>query len=160
MSLIIPALDLEVCHFQRIKHGIRVYGTWLRKSRTSTAPCLVLIDANKLAVAGVVVPVVIPIAEAWRYAVSTDAGGETIGDPEHVARSIAEWLQKGFLSGSVMNSRDHLRILDAINDNIRDLYHMPPTPPSKPETKIVLGDMTTTDRDTGQKTDVEISINV
>ena len=155
-SLIRPALDLNQYHFQRIKRGIRVTGTWLFEDRTH-APCLVLTDANVIPVPGVVTPIVIRMRDAWIYAVSKDAGGDTIGDPILAGKSINDWLGKGLLPGNPYNPKDHFAILDAINDNIRDLYAMPPRRPTQ---RRVVGEITTTNRDTGASETKEIADNV
>jgi hypothetical protein len=155
-SLISIALDLNQYHFQRIKRGIRVTGTWLFEDRTH-APCLVLTDANALPIPGTVTPIVIRMRDAWKYAVSKDAGGDTIGDPVHVGTSINEWLAKGLLPGNPYNPKDHFAILDAINDNIRDLYAMPPR---RPTTRRVVGEITTTNRDTGETKTTEVANHV
>lgn len=155
-SLIRPALDLNQVHFQRIKNGIRVMGTWLFKGNKH-APCLVLTPAGSMPLAGVVVPVVIPLSEAWRYAVTREPGGDTIGDPTHVCIAINEWLGSGILPGNPHNPRDHFAVLDAINDNIRDLYAMPPRRPTR---AVIVGEAITTNLETGASEVSEIKDHV
>jgi hypothetical protein len=155
-SIIRPALDLSQYHFQRVKKGIRVTGTWLFEGRKH-APCLVLTDANALPIAGTVVPIVIPLREAWRYAATKEGGEEVIGDPIHAGISINEWLGKGLLPGNPWNPRDHYAVLDAINDNLRDLYAMPPRRPTKRE---IIGDVTVTFHGTGKTQTTEVVNNV
>jgi hypothetical protein len=120
-NLIRPAINLMHRHFERTKHGIVVIGTWFTHvdERGRTEPCLVLLSAYRPIMAGRTVPVVIPMSEAWRYAVSDDP---EVGDREHAHQSISEWRNQGLLPGGAV------QILDAINDNLRDLYAMPPKP--------------------------------
>lgn len=154
-----PALDLSRVHFERVKRGIRVSGTWLREGN-QVQPCLVLTPANRLPVPGQCVPVVVPLNEAWRYALQRDAGGDMIGDPIHAGTSINEWLVKGYLPGSPLDKRAHLAVLDAINDNIRDLFAMPPRPPAASLHRVDIGEVTITDKSTGKTHTKEISNNV
>lgn len=155
-SLIQPALDMSQYHFQRYKNGIRITGTWLFEGRKH-APALVLTPASNLPISGVCVPVVIPLREAWRYAVTKEVGGDTIGDPDHVCISINEWLGEGILPGNPWNARDHFAILDAINDNLRDLYNMPPRRPTR---AVVVGEVTITNQDTGKSETKELTDHV
>lgn len=145
-SLLRPALDLSIYHSQRICHGIRVTLTWLFEGNKH-APCMVLTPASSLPMPGVVKPVVIPFREAWRYAMTKQDGGDTIGDPEWVGLAINDWLGNGYLPGNRHNPRDHFAVLDAINENLRDLMMMPPRRPTRRE---VIGDAIITNRDTGK----------
>lgn len=151
-SLIRPALDLSQVHFERIKNGIRVMGTWIFENNKQE-PCLVLTPARSLPLPGVVTPVVITLREGWRYAVSRDAGGDTIGDPEHVCLAINDWLGSGVLPGNPHNPRDHFAVLDAINDNLRDLFAMPPQRPAR---AVIVGEAVTTNLETGESTTQEV----
>jgi hypothetical protein len=150
-----PALNMGQYHFQRYKNGIRVTGTWLFESNKH-APCLVLTPASALPIAGTVTPIVIPLREAWRYAVTKAHGGDTIGDPEHTGMAINEWLGSGILPGNPWNKRDHFAILDAINDNLRDLYDMPP---HRPTERVIVGEFTTITAN-GRSQTMEIADNV
>lgn len=145
-SLIRPALNLTMRHFERTKHGIVCIGTWLTRDddRGRTEPCLVLLHGSRPIAAGRTVPVVIPLSEGWRYAVAED---RSVGDPEHAGIRINEWLAEGLLPGNVHNPKDHIRVLDAINDCLRDLIHMPPKPKTE---SYAIGDITITDRLTGK----------
>jgi hypothetical protein len=83
-------------------------------------PCMVLVDAGRTVSAKHTMPVVIYLDNAWRFAVSEDP---RVGDRLHTKISITEWIDTGMLSGTFIN------ILSAINENLRDLYNMPPKPP-------------------------------
>jgi hypothetical protein len=139
-SIIRPALNLAFQHFTRTKHGIVCVGTWLTHAddRGRTEPCLVLLDAHRPIAAGRTTPIVIPMSEAWRYAVSDDP---QVGDKAHAARSILEWLDAGLLPGT------GVQVLDVINDNLRDLYAMPPKPQFG---SYAIGDLIIKDRETGR----------
>lgn len=144
-SLIRPALDLRQRHFERTKHGIVCIGTWLtNESDGRTQPCLVLLHASRPIAAGRTVPIVIPLDQFWRFVVAED---KSLGDPQHAATSINEWLAKGWLPGNVHNPKDHLKVLDAINDNLRDLIHMPPKPRLG---SYAIGDIEIRDKKTGK----------
>lgn len=120
-SIIRPALNLTQRHFERTHQGIICIGTWLTHDddKGRTEPCLVLLDAARPIAAGRTTPVVIPMREAWRYAVSDD---KTIGDRQHAKRAIVGWIEDGILPNGF------IPILSAINDSLRDLYNMPPKP--------------------------------
>lgn len=144
-SLIRPAIDLTRYHFARSIHGISCIGTWLTDEKTGrTQPCLVLLHHLRPIKAGRTVPIIIAMDQLWRYAKSDD---RTIGDPEHVCIQINDWLANGLLPGSVYNPKDHFRVLDAINECIRDIYHMPPKPH---EGSYAIGDVTIRNKETGE----------
>lgn len=145
-SLIRPALNLALRHFERTHHGIICIGTWLTHDddRGRTEPCLVLLHGARPIAAGRTVPIVIPLSEFWRYAVSED---KSIGDPVHAGLRINEWLGAGLLPGNPHNPKDHFKVLDAINECLRDLVHMPPKPKTE---SYAIGDITITNRLTGK----------
>ena len=156
-SLLRPALDLSIYHSQRICHGIRVTLTWLFEGSNKHGPCMVLTPAHSLPLPGVVRPVVIPMREAWRYAMTKENGGDTIGDPEWVCLAVNDWLGNGYLPGNPHNPRDHFAVVDAINDNLRDLFSMPPRRPTRRE---VIADATITNRSTGKSVTQEVENHV
>ena len=156
--LIRPALDLSKREFERVHRGILCFGTWYtdNDNRGKSEPCLVLLDPSKSLLPGPdrAIPVIIPLSEAWRYAVSDD---KSVGDPRHAGIMINEWLGGGILPGNPHNPRDHIAILSAINDCLRDLIHMPPKPKGE---KFVIGDVIMTDRNTGKTTEKEVATDV
>ena len=89
-------------------------------------------------------PIVIPLSEFWRYARAAD---NSLGDPIHAGLRINEWLGEGLLPGNPHNPKDHFKVLDAINECLRDLVHMPPKPRTE---SYAIGDITITDRLTGK----------
>lgn len=145
-SLIRPAINLAHRHFERTKHGIVCIGTWLTHVDEGgrTEPCLVLLHGMRPIAAGRTIPIIIPLSESWRYAMPED---RSVGDPIHAGLRINEWLAEGLLPGSVHNPRDHLKALDAINDCLRDLVHMPPKPVTD---SYAIGDAVVTDHATGK----------
>ena len=150
-SLIRPALNLVYQHFQRTKHGIVCIGTWLTHDddRGRTEPCLVLLSAYRPIAAGRTTPIVIPMSEAWRYAVSDDP---EVGDKAHAAASILSWIEADLLPAT------GVQILDVINDNLRDLYAMPPKPHIG---RYAIGDLIIKDRASGETVkEAEISNDV
>lgn len=145
-SLIRPAINLRMRHFERRKHGIICIGTWLTHDadRGRTEPCLVLLHGNRPIARGRTIPVIIPLSEAWRYAVSDD---KSLGDPVHAGLRINEWLGDSLLPGNPYDPKAHVAVLDAINDCLRDLIHMPPKP--RTDTRAI-ADITIRDRLTGK----------
>jgi hypothetical protein len=121
---LIPIVDLAKVRFSHTHAGIRVIGTWYYDVQTRDhEPCLVLLDASRPVRRGRVIPVVVPLREAWRWALH-----DGVGDPIHCARSADEWMAAGLLPGEPGNRRDRLRILNAIDSRLRDLLLMPPRP--------------------------------
>lgn len=144
-SLIRPALDLRHRAFTRTHHGIVCIGTWLTAERGGrTQPCLVLLHPLRPISAGRTIPIVIAMDALWQYAQAED---KSVGDPVAAAIQITDWLACGDLPGDVHNPRDHFRILDAINECIRDVYAMPPKPDFG---SYAIGDVVITDRTTGK----------
>lgn len=144
-SLIRPALNLAHRHFERTKNGILCIGTWLTDEKGGrTQPCLVLLHPGRPVKPGLTIPVVIALDQAWRYAMAED---KSLGDPAHSGAQINYWLKQGLLPGDVMNPRDHIRVLDAINDCLRDLIHMPPKPKLG---AYAIGDVLLIDKTTGK----------
>lgn len=119
-----PTLQLENRHFSRIKHGLEVIGTWYQNedTRWRWKPCLVLLP-QYWPPTHRPVPCIIPLENAWKWALHGD-----VGDPEHVLMMIAYWFDEGFLPGAPFNKRDHMRVMDAVNDSLPDLIAMPPRP--------------------------------
>lgn len=118
-----PALDLRYRHFERQKHGMHIIGAWLRDETGDYDPCIVLLHASRPIVPGRTTPCIIPLREAWRWAAHGD-----VGDPSHVARVVNDWIASGALPGNVWIKRDRLAVLDAVNENLPDLFTMPPRP--------------------------------
>jgi hypothetical protein len=119
-----PTLQLENRHFSRIKHGFEVIGTWYQNedTRWRWKPCFVILPANP-APGRRLMPCVIPLENSWMWAMQ----GE-IGDPGHVFETTVEWFQSGALPGVAGNKKDHMRLLDAVNENLTDLIKIPPRP--------------------------------
>ncbi|WP_417261674.1 hypothetical protein [Celeribacter sp.] len=138
-----PALDLSRFAFKREKHGITVFGTWFFEGRRSE-PCLVLLPANKKISRLTSTPVVVPLSTAWIFAEHDD-----VGDPVEASRTIREWLAAGLLPGSAAQVSDRVRVLDVINDNLRDLIMMPPAPFKAIKDQIV-GEAQVVDKNTGR----------
>lgn len=133
-SIIRQTLDLTKRHFTRVKNGFEIIGTWYQNEDTHWRwkPCLVIMPAEKWGRR--VTPVIIPETEAWRWALQKD-----VGDPFHCLQKAAEWFQEGILPGTAFNKRDHMRLYDAINDNLRDLQNIPPR--ERGDTAVI-GDVT------------------
>lgn len=137
-----PALDLRRRRFEGSRHGIVVVGSWLNERGRSSQPCLVLLHPARPVAAGKTVPCVVPLSEAWRWAAHGD-----VGDPEHVARVVNDWLANGYLPGNIHSRRDRLAVLDAVNFYLPDLISMPPQPPAD---TAPVGEIVAIDRDTGR----------
>lgn len=141
-----PALDLRIRQFERQKHGMVCIGTWFHDPDTGAdEPCLALLHAGRPVVSGRTVPVIIPLSEAWRWAMH----GE-VGDPEHCGIAVSNWLLDGLLPGNPHSARDRIKVLDAINESLSDLIAMPPAPRDfGPRKSIGFGEMSLIDASTG-----------
>lgn len=139
-----PALDLSKLHFKSERNGILILGTWLFTDQR-WRPCMVLLHANRPIQRGRTIPVVIPLSEAWRWAMH----GE-VGDPAHCVAQIIEWTHHGYLPGNPASKKDHMRIMDAIDSRLPDLIAMPPRP--KGET-VAIGEATMINAKTGEVID-------
>lgn len=142
-----PILHMDRVAFARQKHGIIIIGTWCYEKGRSQ-PCLVLLHAARPIMRGRTVPIIIRLETAYLWA--AHAG---IGNPEHCRAAADEWLQAGLLPTSGNAIRDAVNVLDAVNDNLRDLIHMPPAPKGERE---ILGDMLMVNKDTGEITEREM----
>lgn len=123
-------LDLTQVHFQRTFGDITLFGTWFGEQRR---PALVLLPTYMIGYAGVV-PCVVPLASAWKWA-------EETGDPRHAARISRMFAQS--LSLSPDNIATLMRITTIIRDHIGDLIAIPP----KPTECRVVADAIRTDED-------------
>lgn len=148
-----PALNLAVHKFWEVINGMHVIGTWVCEGPRRWQPCLVLLDANRPISARHQTPIIIPLSEAWRWAMH----GE-VGDPAHCVAQCMKWIAAGFLPGDPLNKRDYMRIVDAINRRLPDLIAMPPRPPTE---RIAIGEVAAIDKDTGKiLTEQEIHLDV
>ncbi|WP_126975581.1 hypothetical protein [Frigidibacter oleivorans] len=152
-----PPLDLRLRAFERITKNIILIGSWWRTGRASYEPCLVLLHPGRPIARGRTTPVVILMSDLWRFAMPED---RSVGDPVYAGLRINEWLGAGLLPGSAHHARDHVAILDAINDGIRDVFHMPPDPPEIFGKSLPIGEVTMTDRASGRTIETEISTDV
>lgn len=145
------SLDLERRAFDRVLRGIRVIGSWLTEGR-DVQPCLVLVPPRVELRPGKCTPCVIPLRSGWAWSFDPE-----VGDPIHCAQQVNEWLLCGALPGSVHNNRDRLAIYHAVNESLRDLYHMPPFPPERRAREV--GEAIVTERETGKVVAHEAVIN-
>lgn len=142
-SLVPPALNLAKTHFWDTINGIHVIGTWHSTKPRRWKPCMVLLHAGRPISARHQTPIIIPLTEAWRWAMH----GE-VGDPGHCVAQCMKWMAAGFLPGNFQNKRDYMRIIDAINRRLPDLIAMPPRPVSGDQ--VAIGEVTAIDKDTGK----------
>lgn len=150
VSIIEPVLRLDQAHFERVKHQFRITGTWHKVGRKSWEPCLAITPRIRWP-GRRIVPVIIPLSSAWKWAMH----GE-IGDPGHVFAKTAEWFVTGILPGAAGNKRDHMQLLNAINESLPDLITMPPRP--RGETATIAEVMIR--KDTGEIIEREITNDV
>lgn len=144
-----PALDLNKRHFDATINGIRIIGTWFREGRNRSQPCLVLLDPRYTLRRGHrPPPVVIKLDDAWRWAMHGD-----VGDPAHCVAQVCEWMHNGILPGNPANKLAYMAIIDAINQRLPDLIAMPPLPV---EQGLIWGDLTATNRNTGETIEKEV----
>lgn len=150
----IPALDLSLTAFDRTIRGIRVIGSWwLDQNGTKPPqPCLVLLHPYRRVAPGRVVPIVIHIADIWKWDPGTPdpvvIEQPRDGGPTWASRTIRTWLEDGLLPGNPMNPADRLAVYDAIVDSLRDLRHMPRLPPRK--SSRLLGEISMVNETTGE----------
>lgn len=121
-------LDLTQVHFLRTYGDITLYGTWFGKDRN---PALVLMPTYLIGRPRVV-PCVVPLASAWKWAPET-------GDPAHAARVSLMFAER--LTLTPHNPMTLMRITTIIRDAIGDLLHIPP----KPTEGVVVADAIRTD---------------
>lgn len=142
-SIIRPALNLNHKHFDRTIRGIRCIGSWYfdQENGGQYEQCLVLTDAQRMISSQRIVPIIILLNDAHKFAVSDD--GE-VGDKFHAQSSITEWILEGHLPNDVIG------IMTAINDCLRDLYNMPPIPD---EGQFAIGDVIIKDPLSGKTID-------
>lgn len=143
-------LDLSLTHFKRPQGDLTVYGTWLLDG-TGDRPCLVILRTNEERHPDAI-PVVITIDQAWRW--SDGEGGLPMGDPEYASHQAQLAGQHLRLTDDV---RTVLRIVALVNAHLGDLLSIPPFPREKGN---VLGELTITNRSTGETTEVEIPDDV
>lgn len=155
-----PVLDMEHIKFQTVAPGnIRVTGTWMmHPTKKISQPCLVLTDNRKPLVPGKVMPIIIPLGEAWRWM-------EKVGNFEDAMWTIHGWITMGYLPGSASNEQDLWHVFDAIQCRLRDLVYMEPMP-AAPAMKhsvspTTIGEIVITNADTGAVVqEVEVKANV
>lgn len=156
-----PVIVPEHCDFETVAPGnIRVTGTWMmHPSRPTSQPCLVLTDARKPFVPGRVVPIIIPLSEAWRWM-------EDVGSIEDSMRTVRDWIALGWLPGSPSNNADLILAYDAVQCRLRDLIAMTPMPEA-PAVKYgvrdaqTVAELTITDRATGAVVqEIEVTAHV
>ncbi|MGN7869558.1 hypothetical protein [Paracoccus sp. 22332] len=151
----IPALDLSLTAFDRQIGPVRVIGSWWldEQGMKMPRPCLVLLHPLRRVRAGVTVPVVIKLDDAWKWAPDTPdpipgLNTHTEGGPTWAKRTIAGWLREGLLPGNPNSLPDLIAVAGAIIDSLRDLIHMPPLPPRK--SKLVLAEVEIVNTNTGK----------
>ena len=117
-----PALDLRFQHFSHMHRGIRIIGTWWMDEESGSAePCLVLMDGLRPMRRGRTIPCVIRLSDMWAWT-------REEGEPAYIAEAIADWMLSGALPGDPHSKPDVIRIYDAVQSRLRDLYAMPPAP--------------------------------
>lgn len=150
-----PVLDLRYAAFQHLHGAIMVVGSWYMDPDTRrSTPCLVLLDAAKLASKRKPTPCIITLDDMWKWTIE-------LGDPNYWAGQIKDWLDTGALPGNRNNKRDVWAVMDAVQSRLRDIVSMPPLPMKAAithgSTPQSVGELTITERDTG-KTVHEIEV--
>ena len=74
------------------------------------------------------------------------------GEPAYIAEAIADWMRSGALPGDPHSKPDVIRIYDAVQSRLRDLYAMPPAPVgiAVKHGAVPIGVMEVVERGTGQ----------
>lgn len=141
-----PALDLRFQHFSHMHRGIRIIGTWWMDEESGSAePCLVLMDGLRPMRRGRVIPCVIRLSDMWAWT-------REEGEPAYIAEAIADWMRSGAMPGNPHSKPDVIRIYDAVQSRLRDLYAMPPAPVgiAVKHGAVPIGVMEVVERGTGQ----------
>ena len=158
-----PVLDLEHVKFQTVAPGsIRVTGTWMmHPTRKVSQPCLVLTDARRPLKPGMVIPIIIPLSEAYRWMREL----QSEADFDDCMTRCHQWMKLGYLPGSAHNELDLFHVFSAIECRLRDLVAMEPMP-AAPAIKhsvvpTTIGEMVITNADTGAVVqEIEVKANV
>lgn len=121
-------LDLTKVWWQQSHGDITAFGTWFGRDRR---PAIVLLPTARIGALNVV-PCVVPLDGAWRWADD--------GDPRHCARVSFLFAQSMGLTA--YNQFTLMRITGIIQGHLGDLLTMPP----KPTERHVVADAVRTDQ--------------
>jgi hypothetical protein len=137
-------LDLTRSHFTRDYGSITLYGTWFRRDDTFS-PCLTLVPSGAETRNGLI-PCVVTLSRAYIW---SDRPG--IGEPEEAARIAIQFAE--YLGFNSSNMSTVFKIVGIIQDNIGELFKIPPyTPPDSESVGIAV----VRNLETGSATETEI----
>lgn len=140
------ALDLTVTYGPPIPRGdITVFRTWLRMVDSWQA-CLVLVPSTIFISNERVVPCVVPLSTAYKWAEETGDFGECLITAGHFCANI------GF---NPMNKKNPMKIVSIIRDLLGELVTIPPRPEHAPE-RVVAAEMEVIDNQTGKVKEIEV----
>ena len=142
-----PALDLTEWHRPPKRFGdVVVYYTWLRLADEWQA-CLALVPFGKMATSESVVPCIVPLATAHKWAEETGDFQDALITAGHFCANL------GF---NPFNRKNPLKIISIIRDNLHDLLTIPPRDASNSREKIIRAEMEVTDNATGKVKEIQV----
>lgn len=140
------AIDLTSTYGAPIPRGdITVFRTWLRLADNWQA-CLVLVPSRVFVSNEKVIPCVVPLSTAHKWAEETGDFGQCLITAGHFAANL------GF---NPMNPKNPTRIIDIIRDLLGELISIPPRESYAPE-KVIAAQMDVIDNTTGKVTEIEV----
>lgn len=140
------AIDLTVTYGPPIARGdITVFRTWLRLVDSWQA-CLVLVPSRMFISNERVIPCIVPLATAHKWADDPDDFHERLIMAGHFAANL------GF---NPMNPKNPMRIMSIIQDLLGELITIPPRPEHAPD-QVVSAEMEVIDNQTGKVKEIEV----
>ena len=142
-----PVLDLTEWHKppQRFS-DVLVYYTWLRLADEWQA-CLALVPAASVIGNDRVVPCIVPLATAHKWA-------EETGDFQDCL--ITAGIFCANLGFNPFNPKNPIKIISIIRDNLHDLLTIPPKDTSNSREKLITAEMEVMDNATGKVREIEV----
>ena len=142
-----PAIDLTEWHRPPRRFGdVLVYYTWLRLADEWQA-CLVLVPATSITRNDRVVPCIVPMATAHKWAEETGDFQDCLITAGHFCANL------GF---NPFNPANPFKIISIIRENLHDLLTIPPKDASNSREKLIVADMEVTNHTTGKVEELEV----
>ena len=142
-----PALDLSEWHRPPKKYGdVLVYYTWLRLQDEWQA-CLALVPATVMTSNKRVVPCIVPLSMAHKWAEETGDELDCMISAGHFCANL------GF---NPFNRKNPLKVMRIVRDNLHELLTIPPRDERYAREKVVAAHMEVTDNATGKVKEIEV----
>lgn len=140
------ALDLTTYHRVFSRGDVLVYATWLRRGGT-WEPCLVLVPRNRILSNDTVIPCVVPMSTAFKWAEETGDFMDCLTTAGIFAANL------GF---NPFNPKNPFKIIGMIRDHLHDLLTIPPRDDSRAP-KVAAAEMEVIDNNTGKVQEIVVS---